>query len=196
MFTKFLAKYRPIVLLLAFLLFVSACGQSSQAPTPTMAPPPTAEPTSTPVPTATSIPTSTPQPTSLPEPTAIAPAEATLGGDASMDPLEIGDPDRGRDIFETGGGFMRSGCVECHSMDGIDRLNFNGDPIAPSLLGISMWAGTRVAEMSAVDYIRQSILDPEAYIVEGYVANMPVGFFEYVLSEKDINDVIAFLLTQ
>lgn len=196
MFYRFLAEFKHMALVLAILLIVSACGQSSQAPTPTLVPPPTAEPTSTPVPTTTSIPTSTPVPTAVPEPTAITPSESNLGGEASIDPLEIGDPDRGRDIVWTGGGIMRVGCVDCHTMDGIDIVDFNGDPAAPSLLGISTRAGTRVAGMSAVDYIRQSIIDPEAYIVEGYgYHRMPVGL-EYVLSEKDINDLIAFLLTQ
>jgi hypothetical protein len=197
MFKRFLAKSPPLTLLLAFLLIASACGQSTQPPTATMAPPPTAEPTSTPMPTATSTPTSTPKQTAMPEPTAITSPEANLGEEASIDPLEIGDPDRGRDIVWTGGGVMREGCgPACHSFDGIDMLDYNGDPAAPSLLGISTRAGTRVNGMSAVDYIRQSIIDPEAYIVEGYgYHRMPVGF-EYVLSEKDINNLIAFLLTQ
>ncbi len=50
-----------------------------------------------------------------------------------------------------------------------------------------------MAELSAVEYLRQSIMDPGAYLVEGFEDKMPdiTG-----LSEEDIDDLVAFLLTQ
>ena len=67
---------------------------------------------------------------------------------------------------------------------------------APSLQGISERAGTRVAGLGAEEYIRQSILETNAYIVEGFPESlMPVNFSE-TLSAEELDAVIAFLMTQ
>ena len=50
--------------------------------------------------------------------------------------------------------------------------------------------------LSAEEYLRESIVDPAAYIVEGYSdGTMPKGF-RFLLSEEDIDSLVAFLLTQ
>jgi len=49
--------------------------------------------------------------------------------------------------------------------------------------------------MSAEVYLRESIVDPSAYIVEGYSDYMPKGF-KFLLSEEDIDNLVAFLRTQ
>jgi mono/diheme cytochrome c family protein len=100
---------------------------------------------------------------------------------------QVGDPERGRELFETSAGLNpRFGCKGCHSLKG---YVFQG----PSLQGISERAGDRVPELSAAEYLRQSIVDPGAYVVEGFEKEMP-AFSE--LSEEDLNDLVAFLLTQ
>ena len=48
--------------------------------------------------------------------------------------------------------------------------------------------------MSAEEYIRQSILDPLAFVVDGFAPVMPVDFGE-TLSPQEIDDLVAFLLT-
>ena len=119
---------------------------------------------------------------------------AACGGEPTIDPLEIGDPERGREIYETGGGVLRigtgNGCIVCHSLDG----SVGYEPSGPSFQGISERAGDRVPELSVVEYLRQSIVDPRAYLVEGYRALMPT-VFQY-MSEDDIDALVAFLLTQ
>jgi len=45
----------------------------------------------------------------------------------------------------------------------------------PSFQGISKRAGDRVPGLSAVEYLRQSIVDPSAYMVEGFVDIMPIS---------------------
>ena len=115
------------------------------------------------------------------------------GGEAAIDPTEIGDPEHGREVFETGGELGLTDCAGCHSLDGIDIES--GSRKYPSLQGISDRAGERVPETSAVDYLRQSILDPGAYVVEGYKDNMEKGY-KYGLTEEEVNDLVAFLLTQ
>jgi len=114
---------------------------------------------------------------------------AACGGEPTVDPLEIGDPERGREIFETGGGVLTGdGCIKCHSLDGSEN-------VAPTMLGISARAGERVPGLSAVDYLRQSIVDPRAYFVEGFPLPMSTQL-RNILSEEDIDALVAFLLTQ
>jgi len=44
-------------------------------------------------------------------------------------------------------------------------------------------------------YIHQSIKDPYAYLVEGY-GNTMTKAAAYLLTEEEIDDLVAFLLTQ
>lgn len=118
---------------------------------------------------------------------------AACSGEAEIDPQEIGDPERGREIFNSGTEIMSTDCARCHSIDGIDKESNRHK--FPSLLGISERAGDRVPDLSAVEYLRQSILDPSAYVVEGYEDNMDKGY-RYGLNEEEVNDLVAFLLTQ
>ncbi len=77
--------------------------------------------------------------------------------------MEIGDHERGREIWESGGGVIsreqQEGCRVCHSLDGSVAQGANQ---GPSFQGISERAGARVPGLSAVEYLGQSILDPSA----------------------------------
>ena len=86
----------------------------------------------------------------------------------------VGDPERGREIWDDGGGVLEGGgCQECHSLDGSESTFPNLR--APTWQGVSGRAGDRVPGLSAEEYLRESIVDPAAYIVEGYPDIMPHG---------------------
>ena len=110
----------------------------------------------------------------------------TSSAGVSADVAAIGDPNAGRQIFETGGAAAVP-CATCHTLDGTEL-------VGPSLQGIADRAASRTT-LSAEDYIRQSITDPSAYIVEDYAAVM---YKEYAdkLSTDDVDNVIAFLLSR
>lgn len=115
----------------------------------------------------------------------------------AIDPETIGDPEKGRELFENP---TRGRCSQCHTLDGTDV------PTAPSLQGISKRASDRVPGLSAIEYLDQSILDPSAYLVDGYQDRMKhfrivvpeeVDYmFADMLTEDEKNNLIAFLLTQ
>jgi mono/diheme cytochrome c family protein len=155
---------KKLFLFVIFLITLSACAAEGMAG-------PVIPATASAVP-----PTNTPPPTITPQPE-IA--------------LEAGDPARGQVIFENGGAheaFEPSYyCVHCHSLDGSD-----GD--GPTLQGIAMAAGERVPGLTAEEYIRQSIMEPDAYVVEGYDHSMG-RIFSKLLSEQEVHDLVAFLLT-
>ncbi|HEX2405156.1 MAG TPA: cytochrome c [Acidimicrobiia bacterium] len=66
--------------------------------------------------------------------------------------------------------FLTKGCTGCHSREGDSDTGFSG----PDLTGLAERAANRVEGLSAEEYVRQSVLDPQAYIVDGYGSHMPV----------------------
>ncbi len=113
---------------------------------------------------------------------------------ATTQAATMGDPERGREIWDTGGGVLSRGCSFCHSLDGSETIG-GSTSLGPSWQGVSGRAGDRVPGLSAGEYLRESIEDPAAFIVEGYSDLMPKGF-KILLSEEDIDGLVAFLLTQ
>jgi len=84
---------------------------------------------------------------------------------------------------------VNAGCRLCHSLEPGVRL------VGPSLYGIATAAAERVPGLSAEEYLYQSIVEPDAYVVPGYPAGtMPPDARER-LTEEQIQDLVAFLLT-
>lgn len=80
-------------------------------------------------------------------------------------------------------------CSTCHSLTPDVVI------VGPSLAGIGERAASRVEGQSAEAYIRTSIVNPAAHIVDGFQDVMQKNFGD-VLSSDQINDLIAFLMTQ
>ncbi len=99
-----------------------------------------------------------------------------------------GNPARGRDLFFASSIGQSTGCRVCHSIKPNERK------VGPSLAGIATRAATRVPGLTAEEYIRQSIEDPGAYVVEGF-PNAMLPDIADKLSDQDMDDIIAFLMT-
>ena len=84
--------------------------------------------------------------------------------------------------------FLTTGCTSCHSIEGV----VNGRQIGPNLLGLSDRAADRIEGLQAEDYIRQSVLDPEAFIVEGFGSLMPT----FALNTEELDALVEFLLSE
>ncbi|MGD8823275.1 MAG: c-type cytochrome [Anaerolineales bacterium] len=87
--------------------------------------------------------------------------------------------------------FIGSGCGACHTLTDAGSAGV----LAPALDGVGDRAASRVEGLSAEDYIHQSIIEPGAYIVDGYAPTMPSNFGT-TLSENEINVLVEYLLTQ
>jgi mono/diheme cytochrome c family protein len=87
---------------------------------------------------------------------------------------------RGRQIFR------QLDCGRCHFIDG------EGGRIGPDLSHIGTVAAKRREGYTADGYIRESIVDPGAYIVPGYNDVMPRGLARN-LSPSDLDALIAYL---
>lgn len=99
------------------------------------------------------------------------------------------DPKQGRRIFESTNVGAGAGCRVCHSLQPGERR------VGPSLAGIGAAAANRVPGLSAEAYLRQSIVDPDAYVVEGFPAGQMFPDYAERLTDEEIDDLVAFLLT-
>ena len=79
-------------------------------------------------------------------------------------------------------------CTTCHTIGKSGALRF------PDLEGIGARAGTRVAGMNDVEYLAQSMYEPNAYVVEGFNPGMPaIDKPPIGLTHQEILAVIAYL---
>ncbi len=100
-----------------------------------------------------------------------------------------GDPLKGERLYyeqETG---VNTGCRICHSLQPDVVL------VGPSFAGIATRAATRVPGLSAEEYIHQSILEPNAFVVPGFPEGQMIQNFADLLTEEQIDDLVAFLMT-
>jgi cytochrome c2 len=80
-------------------------------------------------------------------------------------------------------------CNSCHSVEpGVTM-------VGPSLATIGSAAGSMVSGMSAEEYIHQSIVDPNAFIAQGFSANIMPANYGTQLTDQQLNDLIAYLMT-
>ena len=81
-------------------------------------------------------------------------------------------------------------CSTCHTIGKAGALRF------PDLAGVAVRAKTRIPGMSDIDYMAQSMYEPNAFIVEGFNPGMPVINKPPIgLSDQEILCVIAYLQT-
>lgn len=98
------------------------------------------------------------------------------------------------ELIEDGGELFLKGangapaCVTCHLAGGKVGLG-------PGLEGLHEIAGSRVAGTNAVEYVRDSIITPNAYIVPGYNANYMYQNYATSLSSEQIDALVAYVLS-
>jgi mono/diheme cytochrome c family protein len=115
-----------------------------------------------------------------------------LSGCAASPPMSApitGDVERGAQLFAQGQGEIPP-CSTCHQTV-TGQFSFS---VGPNLDGIGERAGTRVDGLTAEEYLHQSILEPERYLVSGYRDIMYPDYSAH-FTERGIQDLIAYLLT-
>jgi cytochrome c len=100
-----------------------------------------------------------------------------------------GDPIAGERLFYDRSIGTGGRCSLCHSLEKDLVL------VGPSLAGIGLRAETRISGMSGEEYLRESILAPDAYIVEGFPVGQMLPDLDEKLNPDQIDDLVAFLLS-
>ena len=99
--------------------------------------------------------------------------------------VESGDADKGEQLVTD------NGCLACHYLDG-------SQVIGPSWKGV-YGSREKLDDGSTVlvdgYYIAESILDPNAKIVEGFSPNTMIQTFGEIFTAQDISDITAYIET-
>lgn len=96
----------------------------------------------------------------------------------------------GADLFRSGVLGGQAGCSTCHSLTA-DRVI-----VGPSLAGVGTRAGQRIPGLSPADYLRESILNPDAFVVDGFDSGRMPSDWGEVLTDAEVVALVDFLLTQ
>jgi hypothetical protein len=92
----------------------------------------------------------------------------------------------GRDLF------IVIGCNACHSLGDADAIGIVG----PALDGMRELAMERQPGIEPEEYVLTSIMDPDAFLVEGYQAGLMPKDYGERLSETEIQTLTDYLLEQ
>ncbi len=111
------------------------------------------------------------------------------GGDTTS--TSVGDAANGERLFNETviGASSAPGCITCHSLEPGVVL------VGPSQSDVGARAETAIEGMSAEEYLRQSIVEPNAHIAEGFTEGVMYQTFGEELTNTQINDLVAFMLT-
>jgi mono/diheme cytochrome c family protein len=115
--------------------------------------------------------------------------ESTAKGQVSL--VEIASPVSADPVARGQTVFRSNGCIGCHTLGTI-----SSGVVGPNLTQIGTVAATRKEGMTAEEYIRESILNPNAFVVDTYPQDVMPQNFSEVIPQDQLDDLVAFLLAQ
>jgi mono/diheme cytochrome c family protein len=94
-----------------------------------------------------------------------------------------GDPAEGEKVFNA------HGCNGCHTVGG------EGSTVGPDLSDVGRLAGTLKPGLRAEVFIREAIVQPDIFTRKGYRAGLMPRDYGQRLSQQELDDLVAYLLT-
>ena len=124
---------------------------------------------------------------------AVAPVDS-VGTDLTTPELPLGDTPAGEELATT------LGCTACHILTDVGptwlaEAEPNGEGIgarAAARIGASDYSGTAA---TAEQYLREAIVLPDAFVVEGYPPSTMVMNYGEQLDAQNVADLIAYMMT-
>lgn len=105
----------------------------------------------------------------------------------------VGDASNGEQLFQqqTIGSANAPGCITCHSLEPGVTL------VGPPQHDVGLRSEERAEELGITqeEYLRQSIVEPNAYIVEGFAEGLMYQNYAEELPAPVIDDLVAYLMT-
>lgn len=83
--------------------------------------------------------------------------------------------------------FHTKGCIGCHTI----TPDTPGGSIGPALTDLPQQAPTRIEGMTASDYVRQSIQQPDTFTVPGYGPGVMPAL---PLTDDEVDTLVGYLL--
>lgn len=85
---------------------------------------------------------------------------------------------------------LANGCIGCHALDPAVQMS------GPTWHNVGDTAANRIPGTSPAQYIWESIVAPNSYVVAGYPSNVMPANYEEIISAEDLADMVAYLLAQ
>jgi nitric oxide reductase subunit C len=117
------------------------------------------------------------------------------GGATPPTPEPRGNAENGKALFDQPALANGPGCTTCHSLERGRVI------VGPSLADVATMAadtiqkpGYKGSAKNPADFLRESVVNPDAYIAEGFTAGvMPKNYAG--LTAQELDDLVAYLLT-
>ncbi|MEN8235600.1 MAG: hydrogenase iron-sulfur subunit [Actinomycetota bacterium] len=119
----------------------------------------------------------------------VAIAEGEILDLTYVDQQVISSAEAGESLYYESTLGVNTGCRVCHSLKPGVVI------IGPSFDGIATRAGSTLSGLTAEEYLYESIVDPDAYVVEGFDPGVMLQNFDDTLTDEQIENLVAFLLT-
>lgn len=81
-------------------------------------------------------------------------------------------------------------CISCHPVQPGEAGN-----IGNNLSNIGNRAAVTVPDQTAEEYLRTSIVEPDAYLAGGFQEGIHYRGYKEALTQQQINDLVAYMLT-
>ncbi len=95
----------------------------------------------------------------------------------------------GEELFSQSTIGTTAGCKTCHSIEPDIVI------VGPSLAGIGTRAASTVPDMTAEEYLKESILKPDAYVAEGFPAKVMPNVWAQQLTDAQVESLVEYMLT-
>jgi nitric oxide reductase subunit C len=105
---------------------------------------------------------------------------------AGVGQVQIGEAAAGKQVFHE---ISTPACGACHSLEPGKVI------VGPSLAGIGTTAPYQAAGLSPAEFLHQSIIEPDADLAPGFAAQVMPTTYSVQLTEEQIADLVAFLLS-
>jgi cytochrome c2 len=106
----------------------------------------------------------------------------TAANEPAATPVAAGDVEAGAKVF------LAKTCATCHKISSLQGAN---GAIGPALDGLGATAAKRVAGQDALTYIKTSIENPNAHVVEGFPPAMPP--MRASMTDEEFTNLTAYL---
>lgn len=88
--------------------------------------------------------------------------------------------------------FLNLGCGACHVLTDASTTGVLG----PNMDGFAERAGSRVIGQDAISYTKESVVEPNAFVVEGFPPGIMPQNFGDRLTVEELDALITYLLNQ
>lgn len=109
--------------------------------------------------------------------------------------VQPGNVERGKQLFNTPVQSPRGPLPECAKCHATEKGQKSQTGLGTNFYDIGTRAATEVPGQSAEEYLRTSIVDPDAHLAGGYQDGLMSRDYKKLITAQQIEDLVAYMLT-